>query len=488
LKSFPALSRPAAYLIVILLWAAIYLPALNSIEIKGEEIRRIMPGIHMLESGNWIVPEFNGHPYLRKPPLVNWAIALSVKAAGVRNEWSVRLPSALSMLAMALVIFWASTPWLGVNTALAAALITLTCAGIIEKGRLAEIEAIYIACFGMAMAIWLSWTAIGRSKWLTWPVTGFVLGVGLLAKGPVHLAFFYAIVGFIAWRSRRRRGTPSAVDTGLASWAHLCGILIMLSIFALWCIPYMRQASTMGAGGVWARQMEQRIGAGDKSTVFVNFLRSLLNFVPWILPLPLLWRKAALERLQDRDRLIVEAVRWPIVICAFGLMFIPGMLPRYTLPLVIPYAILLALLFKALMKDASLRWPLWIGVAAAITMIVYAIYFSAAVENLGFARKFGDQVNSAMPPGSPIIIFDPSVQPEIFYINGALKFEDSVKTLPADVPYLLAPATVVKHIRERYAQSTLLAQPRDGGNKEYDLLSLHGRVAVPKKRGPKSAD
>ena len=85
MKPFPALSRPAAYAIVIVLWAAIYLPALGAFEIKGEEIRRIMPGIHMLESGNWIVPEFNGHPYLRKPPLVNWAIALSVKAAGVRN-------------------------------------------------------------------------------------------------------------------------------------------------------------------------------------------------------------------------------------------------------------------------------------------------------------------------------------------------------------------------------------------------------------------
>jgi len=488
LKPFPALSRPAAYAIVIVLWAAIYLPALGAFEIKGEEIRRIMPGIHMLESGNWIVPEFNGHPYLRKPPLVNWAIALSVKAAGVRNEWTVRLPSVIAMLVMALVMLWACAPWLGVNAALAAVLITLTSAGIIEKGRLAEIEAIYIACFGMAFSCWLAWTALNRSRWLIWPSTGLLLGIGLLAKGPPHLAFFYAIAGFIAWQTRGKRAASGTVDTGLVSWAHLCGILIMLGVFALWCVPYMRQASTIGAGGVWARQMEQRMGAGDSSTVFVNFLRSLLNFAPWILALPLFWRRASLERVSDRDRLIIESARWPIVIGAFVLMFIPGMLPRYTLPLVIPYALLLALLLKGHMENASVRWPLRAGAAAGVGMIVYALFFSSVVEKLGFARKFGAQVNAVMPAGSPIIIFDPSVQPEIFYINGRLKFEDSVKVLPDDVPYLLAPDDAVENIRERYAKSAILAQPRDGGDKEYDLLSLKGRVAVQKKRGPKPGD
>ena len=489
MKAFPALSRPAAYAIVIALWAAIYLPGLGSVEIKGEEIRRIMPGINMLQTGNWIVPVFNGNPYLRKPPLVNWAIALSVKSFGVRNEWTVRFPSVLAMLAMGIVMLAACAPWLGTNAALAAVLIAFSSAGLVEKGRIAEIEAIYIALFGMAFSCWLAWTATGRSRWLIWPVTGLLLGIGLLAKGPPHLAFFYAIAAFIAWKSWRSPGTanlpigtqPKAPDltlnTNLATLAHLCGILIMFGVFALWCVPYMRQASTLGAGGVWARQIEQRVGGGDSSTIFVNFLRSLVNFLPWTLALPLFWRRATLARLAERDRLIVEAARWPIVICAFALMFIPGMLPRYTLPLVIPYALLLALLLKAELENASLRWPLAAACLAGAGMLTYGAFFASRIAAQGYARDFAAQINAVMPPGSPIYIFDPSVQPQIFYIHGQLMFQDSVKALPDDVPWLLAPETAVKLLRSRFRQSQILAEPRDQGGRQYALLSLHGRAA-----------
>ena len=79
-------SRLRAVLVVLLVWAVIYLPALGSIAIKGEEGRRILPAIGMLKSGNYIVPEVGGNPYFRKPPLVNWLVAASFETFGIVVE------------------------------------------------------------------------------------------------------------------------------------------------------------------------------------------------------------------------------------------------------------------------------------------------------------------------------------------------------------------------------------------------------------------
>src|SRR5579885_2596794 len=98
--------RPLDIVLVVVVWAAIYLPALGALAIKGEEGRRILPAIAMLETGDYVVPEVGGKSYFRKPPLVNWLVAASFRVFGARNEWTARLPSALAVLsvAMALVI------------------------------------------------------------------------------------------------------------------------------------------------------------------------------------------------------------------------------------------------------------------------------------------------------------------------------------------------------------------------------------------------
>jgi len=49
----------------------------------------------MLETGNWLVPQFWYEPHLDKPPMTYWVEALSMKLFGL-NEWAVRLPLALA--------------------------------------------------------------------------------------------------------------------------------------------------------------------------------------------------------------------------------------------------------------------------------------------------------------------------------------------------------------------------------------------------------
>src|SRR5467141_2307587 len=153
---------------VLLVWALIYLPALGCLAIKGEEGRRILPAVRMLETGNYIVPQVGSNPYYRKPPLVNWLVAASFRFFGVRNEWTARLPSALSVLAVAIAFVTVARASLGARGSVIAAMIWLTNIGIIEKGRLIEIEALYVSLCGLAIIFWLSFWEQKKSAWLVW--------------------------------------------------------------------------------------------------------------------------------------------------------------------------------------------------------------------------------------------------------------------------------------------------------------------------------
>src|ERR1700724_1156606 len=95
-------SRSGSLLIVSLVWAALYLPGLGSLAIKGEEGRRILPGITMIETGNYLVPQVGGETYFRKPPLINWLVAGSFKIFGMQNEWTARAPSIICVLLVAI--------------------------------------------------------------------------------------------------------------------------------------------------------------------------------------------------------------------------------------------------------------------------------------------------------------------------------------------------------------------------------------------------
>src|SRR5438477_7374438 len=218
-------------LVVLLVWAVIYLPALGSLAIKGEEGRRILPAIGMLKSGNYIVPEVGGNPYFRKPPWVNWLVAASFRIFGVRNEWTARLPSAVAVLAVAIAFVTVARASLSPRGSIIAALIWMTNIGMIEKGRLIEIEALYVSLCGLAIIFWLSFWFQKKSPWLIWLPASVFLGLGLLAKGPAHLVFFYGVVLAVLWHAKDWRL--------LIHPAHFAALAIMLGIAAAWAIPFV---------------------------------------------------------------------------------------------------------------------------------------------------------------------------------------------------------------------------------------------------------
>jgi 4-amino-4-deoxy-L-arabinose transferase-like glycosyltransferase len=329
-------NRLTALLIVTALWAAIFLPGLGSTELKGEEGRRIMPAVTMLDGGSWMVPSVGGKPFLRKPPLVQWCMVGTMKVFG-RNAWGARLPSVLSVLALAAVMILCTRGWLIPEQSLFAAVVMMTQVATIEKCRLAELEAVYVALSGIAMILWMSWWAQGRSPWLVWTVPFVFNGLAILAKAPLHLLFFYAVVVATLISARELRK--------LRSLPHFAGLLIMVAVVAAWAVPYFREVAAGDAGQVWKRQFVERVTGAEMDWVkwLLNIPNGLANHLPWVLLAPLLWWRGATDGLHDRTAMLVRGARWAVGICFIGLLLIPGVLPRYVQPLVAPFSLLLAI-------------------------------------------------------------------------------------------------------------------------------------------------
>ena len=420
-----AVTRLHASLIVLAIWAAIYLPALGTLEIKGEEGRRILPAVTMLETGNYVVPYVGGDPYLRKPPLVNWLVAGSFKLFGAHNEWTARLPSTLCVLAVAIAFLTVASRSLGPNGAFLAALMWLTSFGMVEKGRLIEIEALYVSLFGLAIILWLSWWQQRRSPWLVWTVPWIFLGLGLLAKGPLHLAFFYAIVFAILFCAGEWRQ--------LIHPAHFLGIVIMIGIFAAWAVPYLQMAPELNATAVWTQQLTGRLGGDDfkLGSWVLNIPRALGHGLPWVLLL--VFVRSAVG--SSRDGQIVRGLAWASGLSLLAVNLLPSALPRYTMPLLVPgiWVIAATLLAPQLVDLRGRRWSNWlpaarqrvvvgVSVVIAAAICIYAITIVPSLRKREKVRNVAAHFDAALPAGERVYAVGLNYQPFLFYLRRPLVY------------------------------------------------------------------
>lgn len=359
------MSNSAASLALLVLWAWLYLPRLGTLELKGDEGRRALPAIHMLQSGDWIVPHHGGEPYLAKPPGIYWAIAASFAATGAWDEASARLPVALGMLLLGLGLWFAWRPSVGPATAWIAAIVPLTAAGLWEKGRLAEIEAFYVLWFGLGWAAWFAAYQRNPAGSACWLAAAPFLAAGLLTKGPLHLAFFYTLAAFTLHADRRLQQ--------LASRAHALGLALTCLPFALWAWLQHHRLNDLEVSSLWAREMSH-ILTGEEfrwQSWAETPVHGLLNYLPWLLLFPLFWSRHILSQLDDPDRRRFIAIRNAVATAWLAISLPPGGEGRYTLGLLVPLGWLTA---RTLQLELPPRWldALRLMVTSGLAIVIAA--------------------------------------------------------------------------------------------------------------------
>ncbi len=182
----------------------------------------------MIESHQWLMPTNDGIPRLQKPPLLYWAIAVSLKVFGLTTA-AARLPIALATVASVALTFLIGDrlggPWRG----FLAGLIHLCCCGTFLLGRIVMPEPLFSAL--IAGAIYCAIRGYERRRGRRGWFIGFWICAALacMTKSLHGLLYPAAIIGLLCcfYREARLRFRE------LLRWD---GILIFLLIAAPWHI------------------------------------------------------------------------------------------------------------------------------------------------------------------------------------------------------------------------------------------------------------
>ncbi|HSR68186.1 MAG TPA: glycosyltransferase family 39 protein [Acidobacteriota bacterium] len=195
----------AAAFTVSVLYLTLFFQLGSTAFMGADEPRYARIAQEMEESGDWITPRLEDHPWLEKPPFLYWTAAASYSLLGV-SETAARLPNALLGALAALALLLMGSFVAGPRAGLFSLLILATSPLFVGLSRSASMDAPLTAAFTWACVLGFLAGEDGlspRLRLLCSALSGLSLGAAVLAKGPVALVLFGAVFGFyFLWLQR----------------------------------------------------------------------------------------------------------------------------------------------------------------------------------------------------------------------------------------------------------------------------------------------
>jgi 4-amino-4-deoxy-L-arabinose transferase-like glycosyltransferase len=244
----------------------------------------------MLRSGDWVVPRFLGDLRPHKPPLVYWCQATAMMLMGESAE-AARLPSVLSVLAVAVLLAGWTRRVADTDHAVCAALIFCTSILVIAAAKLCLTDGLLLLwiCIGQG-ALYSVWRHPRASLWA---VLAFWLSTALagLTKGPIVLAVHLGTLLALAFlETAGHRRSLAAWKSAMAWWRRLrpiLGVVILAALVGPWLVLVHQRApgflaSMLSRAGRYA-------SSGAEGHAFPPGYYLLLIwglFFPWSLFLP----------------------------------------------------------------------------------------------------------------------------------------------------------------------------------------------------------
>jgi 4-amino-4-deoxy-L-arabinose transferase-like glycosyltransferase len=175
----------SALALLTLVLLALVLPHLGMAPLERAEIYFLDAARGMVESGDWIVPRYQGEPFFDKPPLVYWLMGGAFLGLGV-DAGAARLVSALAAVGVVLTTVWLGALLFDRRTGLAGGLVLSTTLAFVAFARVAMSDMPLTLFTTMAVALGVRAYQDAAPPW-TVPALGAVLGLGFATKGPIAL-------------------------------------------------------------------------------------------------------------------------------------------------------------------------------------------------------------------------------------------------------------------------------------------------------------
>ncbi len=204
---------------LVALWALALLPGLgSSSRLTYHEALVAQGAREILATGEWSYPTIGGLPWLEKPPLPWWLVAVLGRFSGGVTETVSRFPSALAAGALVVAVATVATRHYGSHIGLVAGAIQTTTAWTVMRGRLAEADVLLAClitwaivtfdrfCCAGAATNGTAGTGTARTRWhgARWAFFAF-LGSSALVKGIGFGAVLVVLVASImlVWQRDR---------------------------------------------------------------------------------------------------------------------------------------------------------------------------------------------------------------------------------------------------------------------------------------------
>ncbi len=289
-----------------------------------EEPRRSFIAIEMVYNGNLWAPTQLGQLYFNKPPVFNWVLIGSAYLCGGFSEWAMRLPTVLSTLGIAGLVYAMCRRYVNERFGLEAGLLSITSSGIFFYfSTLAEIDLFYsFITLGSFFAIF----HFDRLKkpYLLFLIVYFLTAVGFLTKALPSLAFtaLSLLTYFIYTRQFKR----------LFSLPHFLGIGLFLILSVGYYYQYAQYHDPAPfLTRLWGESSNRTV-AGSGLGQFVNHLwqfplNTWIDLLPGGILVVFLFGKKISSILSSND--FVKFCFWIAVINFLLYWISPGSRQRY---------------------------------------------------------------------------------------------------------------------------------------------------------------